>query len=82
MNFLAVFIGGGLGSLARYLMGILVAKTNQNAKVIFYPFSGPDYLTAHAFFPNADKYVMLGLEPVGKLPELKKFKAGNGGNSP
>ncbi len=45
-------------------------------KTIFYPFSGPDYLTANAFFPNADKYIMLGLEPVGKLPELDKFKKG------
>lgn len=51
-------------------------KPNSQAKMVFYPFSGPDYLTANAFFPNADKYVMLGLEPVGKLPDLKKFKAG------
>lgn len=51
-------------------------KPNSQAKTVFYPFSGPDYLTAHAFFPNADKYIMLGLEPVGKLPDLKKFKAG------
>ncbi|MGZ3921550.1 MAG: hypothetical protein ACXVC7_14715, partial [Bacteroidia bacterium] len=43
-------------------------------------FSGPDYLTAHAFFPKADKYIMLGLEPVGKLPDLKKFKAGEAGD--
>jgi len=52
-------------------------KPNSEAKSVFYPFSGPDYLTAHAFFPNADKYIMLGLEPVGKLPDLKKFKPGD-----
>jgi hypothetical protein len=52
-------------------------KPNSEAKTVFYPFSGPDYLTANAFFPNADKYIMLGLEPVGQLPELKKFKAGD-----
>ncbi len=52
-------------------------KPNGNSKMVFYPFSGPDYLTAHAFFPDADKYVMLGLEPVGKLPDLKKFKPGD-----
>jgi hypothetical protein len=52
------------------------AKPNAEAKTVFYPFSGPDYLTADAFFPNADKYIMLGLEPVGKLPEFKKFKSG------
>lgn len=49
---------------------------NTEAKTVFYPFSGPDFLTADAFFPNADKYIMLGLEPVGKLPDFKKFKAG------
>jgi hypothetical protein len=49
---------------------------NANVKTVFYPFSGPDFLTANAFFPNADKYIMLGLEPVGKLPDLKKFKPG------
>ncbi|MCE3258615.1 MAG: hypothetical protein K0S12_256 [Bacteroidetes bacterium] len=55
-------------------------QPNNEAKMVFYPFSGPDYLTAHAFFPKADKYVMLGLEPVGKLPELAKFKAGEAGD--
>ncbi|TNE55346.1 MAG: fluoride efflux transporter CrcB [Bacteroidetes bacterium] len=28
MNFLAVFIGGGLGSLTRYALGLLLTKTN------------------------------------------------------
>jgi len=50
---------------------------NNRTKMVFYPFSGPDYLTAHAFFPEADKYIMLGLEPVGKLPDLKRFKPGD-----
>lgn len=49
-------------------------KPNAQAKVVFYPFSGPDYLTANAFFPDADTYIMLGLEPVGKLPDLLNFK--------
>lgn len=52
------------------------AVPNGEAKTVFYPFSGPDFLTATTFFPNADTYIMLGLEPVGKLPELKKFKPG------
>jgi hypothetical protein len=52
------------------------AKPNSETKTVFYPFSGPDYLTANAFFPDADTYIMLGLEPVGKLPELANFKKG------
>ena len=47
---------------------------NSQNKIIFYPFSGPDFLTVNAFFPDAEKYIMLGLEPVGRLPELEKFK--------
>jgi hypothetical protein len=47
---------------------------NQNEKTLFYPFSGPDFLTAYTFFPNVEKYVMLGLEPIGKLPEITKMK--------
>jgi hypothetical protein len=51
-------------------------QVNKEATTVFYPFSGPDYLTAHAFFPEADTYIMLGLEPVGKLPDLAAFKKG------
>ena len=47
---------------------------NQNDKTLFYPFSGPDFLTAYTFFPDVDKYVMLGLEPIGRLPEITKMK--------
>lgn len=56
------------------------AKPNAEAKTVFYPFSGPDFLTANAFFPNADKYIMLGLESVGKLPDLQTFKPGDAGD--
>ena len=37
----------------------------------FYMFSGPDFLYANAFFPGSATYVMSGLEPVGRLPEMK-----------
>jgi hypothetical protein len=38
--------------------------------VLFYFFSGPDYLYANAFFPAADTYVLAGLEPVGRIPDV------------
>jgi hypothetical protein len=38
--------------------------------ILFYPFSGPDILYANTFFPKAERYIMIGLEPVGSLPEL------------
>jgi hypothetical protein len=37
---------------------------------IFYPFSGPDFLNATTFFPEAQTYFMLALEPPGSLPNL------------
>ncbi len=37
---------------------------------LFYLFSGPDFLYANAFFPNASTYVLAGLEPVGRVPEI------------
>ncbi len=46
----------------------------QPAQTLFYPFSGPDYLHAYHLYPQATRIVMLGLEPVGKLPNLNEYK--------
>jgi len=51
-----------------------LSTINKKDKTLFYPFSGPDFLTAYTFFPDVDKYVMLGLEPMGRLPEINKMK--------
>jgi hypothetical protein len=37
---------------------------------MLYMFSGPDFLYATSFFPNASTYVLAGLEPVGEIPDL------------
>ena len=37
---------------------------------VLYMFSGPDFLYATSFFPTASTYVLAGLVPVGKIPEL------------
>lgn len=42
---------------------------------VFYPFSGPDFLTAAVMFPQADTFILLGLEPVGALPDFSKMSA-------
>ncbi len=36
---------------------------------VFYPFSGPDFINAFTFFPEARTYVLIGLEPLGQLPD-------------
>ena len=41
---------------------------NGSMSTLFYPFSGPDILNANIFFPDAETYVMVGLEPVGNVP--------------
>jgi hypothetical protein len=40
-------------------------------KTIFYPFSGPDILFGSQFYPDADNFILIGLEPVGTYPDLK-----------
>ena len=52
------------GSSPRYAPG---SPSNMPAPqpVMFYMFSGPDFLYADAFFPKASTYVLSGLEPIG-----------------
>ncbi|MBW3129613.1 hypothetical protein KYK14_13710 [Hymenobacter profundi] len=40
----------------------------QHSATIFYPFSGPDLLNVVTVFPSSQKYVLIGLEPVGTVP--------------
>lgn len=48
-------------------------QINTIAPSIFYPFSGPDFLYAYSLFPKGDKYVLVGLEPVGIIPNLSNL---------
>jgi hypothetical protein len=52
------------------------SETNlgESRATLFYMFSGPDFLYADSFFPTASTYVMSGLEPVGRLPDLMSIK--------
>lgn len=40
---------------------------SSDTSALFYPFAGADFLYAHTFFPYAASYVLIGLEPTGKL---------------
>lgn len=44
--------------------------------VVFYFFSGPDFLYADAFYPGADTYILAALEPVGEIPDLTGLSKG------
>ena len=39
-------------------------------KLVFYPFSGPDFPNANALYPDAQEYIMIGLEPGGLEPNI------------
>ncbi|GAB4207000.1 MAG: hypothetical protein Fur006_64540 [Coleofasciculaceae cyanobacterium] len=62
-------------SKVRKWAGTELKPINQTSRPIFYPFSGPDFLYAYSFFPNASDYLLVGLEPVGKLPQIEKLSA-------
>ena len=38
---------------------------------LYYPFGGPDLPSALQFFPSASSYVLVGLEPPGRIPVLE-----------
>lgn len=46
---------------------------NKKTKTLFYPFSGPDFMYATTFFPDAEKYIFFGLEKVGSVPDVTKL---------
>jgi hypothetical protein len=56
------------------------AEVNQGSGTLFYPFSGPDFLHADAFFPEHENIVMIALEPIGTFPNMvEKSEAGKDG---
>ena len=44
----------------------------RSTDTMYYMFGGPDFLYAHIFFPNAQTYILAGLEPVGQAPDLSR----------
>jgi len=61
-----------LPALTRFAQTEL-ADLDKPKQTLFYPFSGPDALTAEAFFPHVSTYVLVALEPPGTLTGLSKF---------
>jgi hypothetical protein len=40
---------------------------------MYYMFSGPDFVYANAFYPNASTYILCGTEPIGNVPDIAKL---------
>lgn len=45
----------------------------RSADTVFYPFSGPDILFASAFFPQAENYILCGLEGADPLTDIARL---------
>jgi hypothetical protein len=43
---------------------------DRDSTTCFYPLAGPDFLFANTFYPNAQTYILLGLEPRGTFPDF------------
>ena len=48
-------------------------KSDIDTSLVFYPFSGPDFLHAYHFYPNANEYILLALEEVGTMPDFNSI---------
>jgi hypothetical protein len=48
-------------------------EEHASKRVLFYPFSGPDFVTAFTICPNASRYIFFGLEDEGILPNIRKM---------
>jgi hypothetical protein len=44
-----------------------------SSNTMYYMFSGPDFLYANIFFPNANTYILAGLEPIGSVPDQSRI---------
>ncbi|MEX2579151.1 MAG: hypothetical protein WD342_08835 [Verrucomicrobiales bacterium] len=54
------------------------ADGSEDAQALVrYMFSGPDLLHVYHMFPQAETYVLCGLEPVGELPAISMLDSGN-----
>ncbi len=51
-----------------------ISEAASNIETLFYPFSGPDFLNANIYFPQATEYIMFGLEPHGSIPAPSQVK--------
>ena len=63
-------------SKIRNWMPSMVGYAYADPSPLYYMFSGPDFLYAHAFFPNASTYIMCGREPVGAVPDVAALSPG------
>ena len=48
-----------------------LAKPISSGFTVFYPFSGPDFISPYTLFPDAGTYILIALEPIGEVPDFE-----------
>src|SRR5439155_19002086 len=61
-----------LGPIASW-MSAHAGDYYRSSNTMYYMFSGPDFLYAYTFFPDANTYILAGLEPVGHVPDVSRM---------
>src|SRR2546430_2114917 len=61
-----------LGPIASW-MSAHAGDYYRSSNTMYYMFSGPDFLYANLFFPNASTYILAGLESIGQVPDLVRM---------
>ena len=56
-----------------------IPEIYKDTAPVLYFFSGPDFLYANTFFPNASTYLLCGIEPVGEMPDVAAMPEGTVG---
>lgn len=59
----------------RIWAGVDLREVREKTTTVFYPFGGPDFATSFALFPEAVTTVLIGLEPVGNMPDFGRSSA-------
>ncbi|HOZ30220.1 MAG TPA: hypothetical protein PLL66_04825 [Bacteroidales bacterium] len=62
-----------LAPMANWRNDEISPKINDSL-LLFYPFSGPDFLHAYVLFPYSSEYLFLAQEQLGEIPDLSKMK--------
>ncbi len=50
----------------------VISPLVNDSLMLFYPFSGPDFLHAYLLFPQAKEYLFLAQEQLGEIPNLSE----------
>ena len=63
-----------LDPMQQWMNGASLDKI-ADTSLLFYPFSGADFLHAYYLFPEANDYLLLAQEKIGDIPDINSMKS-------